>query len=133
VNPYPIRPHPPGDRQAAPKPPPAWGGAVLGYASAMTLTLELPPETEARLRRAADREGQTLAAWVRTLAEAEAGRQRALDDDACARCQRQELTQGEAASLLGLTRAAFLRELGARGLSPFQYNAAPVLAEAGLA
>ncbi len=94
----------------------------------MTLTLELPPETEARLRRAADREGQTLAAWVRTLAEAEAGRQRALDDDACARCQRQE-----PASLLGLTRAAFLRELGARGLSPFQYNAAPVLAEAGLA
>ncbi len=99
----------------------------------MTLTLELPPETEARLRRAADREGQTLAAWVRTLAEAEAERQGSSDEDACTRYQRQELTHGEAASLLGVTRAGFLAEIGRRGVSPFQYAATQVLAEAGLA
>lgn len=43
-----------------------------------------------------------------------------------------ELTHGQSARAMGLSRAAFLDELGWRGLSPFQYNADEVLAEAGL-
>lgn len=43
-----------------------------------------------------------------------------------------ELTHGQSARAMGLSRAAFLDELGRCGLSPFQYDAAEVLAEAGL-
>ncbi|MDQ2800334.1 MAG: UPF0175 family protein [Armatimonadota bacterium] len=98
----------------------------------MTITLDLPPDTESRLRRSANRQGQTLGEFLRLLAEAEARRQRESEEDVFARYERRELTHGEAASLLGLTRADFLRELGRRGLSPFQYDATEVLAEAGL-
>ncbi len=98
----------------------------------MTLTLELPPETETRLRRSAAREGRTLADYVRLLAEAEGRRLREREDEVFARYERRELTHGEAAALLGLTRADFLGELGRRGLSPFQYEADAVLSEAGL-
>lgn len=104
----------------------------MWYPLTMTLTLELPPETETRLRRSAAREGRTLADYVRRLAEAEAQRQREREDEIFARYNRQELTHGEAASLLGLTRTDFLGELGRRGLSPFQYEAAQVLSEAGI-
>lgn len=43
-----------------------------------------------------------------------------------------ELTHGQSARAMGLSRAEFLDELGRRGLSPFQYDADEVLAEAGL-
>lgn len=43
-----------------------------------------------------------------------------------------ELTHGQSARAMGLSRADFLDELGQRGLSPFQYDADEVLAEAGL-
>lgn len=104
----------------------------MWYPIAMTLTLELPAETETRLRRSAAREGRTLADYVRSLAETEARRQREFEDDIFARYEGRELTHGEAASLLGVPRADFLAELGRRGLSVFQYDAAQVLSEAGL-
>ena len=108
----------------------------------MTVTLTLKPDTADRLRRHAARQGQTLADYLQTLADADAssdkdspnashqGLQKA--SEVFARYERHELTHGEAAALLGLTRAEFLNELGRRGLSPFQYGVAEVLAEAGL-
>lgn len=98
----------------------------------MTITLDLPLDTETRLLRTALREGQTLPEYMLSLAETEALRQQEWEDSVFLRYERHELTHGEAASLLGLTRADFLQELGHRGISPFQYSAAQVLAEAGL-
>ncbi|MCB1032427.1 MAG: UPF0175 family protein, partial [Acidobacteria bacterium] len=40
------------------------------------------------------------------------------------------LSQGRAAEVAGLSRAAFVDALGGFGVSPFQYSAAEVLAEA---
>src|SRR5262249_12307340 len=42
------------------------------------------------------------------------------------------LSQEQAASVAGLPRAAFLDALGRFGVSPFQYGADEILAEAGL-
>ena len=43
------------------------------------------------------------------------------------------VTQGQAAQMAGLSRAAFIEALGRHGVTPFQYdNAEELLAEAGL-
>ena len=94
------------------------------------MTLTLSPEIQVQLEAVAARRGlpleDTLAAVL-----AEAFQQEA-PDTVLARYARRELTHGEAARLLGLSRAALLEELARRNLSPFQYDAAEVLAEAGL-
>lgn len=43
------------------------------------------------------------------------------------------VSQGRAAELAGLSRAAFLEALAAAGVSPFQYTAEEALEEAGIA
>lgn len=104
----------------------------MWYLNGMTLTLELAPETERSLSRRAARQGRTLSDYLRLLAEAEAQQQRHQEQQVWDRYERRELTHGEAAAQLGLTRAEFLSEMGQYGLSPFQYDAAEVLSEAGL-
>lgn len=42
------------------------------------------------------------------------------------------LSQGRAAEVAGLSRAAFLEALGRFDVSPFQYGAEEILAEAGI-
>ncbi|MDQ2686268.1 MAG: UPF0175 family protein [Armatimonadota bacterium] len=72
----------------------------------MTLTLDIPPDTEAN---------KLLQAAI------------ALYDA-------QIVTQGQAAQMAGLTRAAFIEALGRAGVPVFHYDSAEeLLAEAGIA
>ena len=67
----------------------------------MTLTLDIPPDIEA-----AKRERLAVALYDARM-----------------------VSQGKAAQIAGLSRAAFIDALGRHGVSPFQYDADEVLAE----
>ncbi|MCC7495438.1 MAG: UPF0175 family protein [Fimbriimonadaceae bacterium] len=45
--------------------------------------------------------------------------------------ERQQVSQAKAAEIAGLSRAEFLDALGRYGVTPFQYTAAEIVAEAG--
>lgn len=95
------------------------------------LSIILPPELERALSEQARAQGTTP-----ELLALDSLRERFASPDGAdavlARYARRELTHGEAAALLGLSRAALLEELASHNLSAFQYDAAEVLSEAGL-
>lgn len=96
------------------------------------MTLTLPPELEHALSEQARAQNTTPERLALESLREHFTAAHADTNSVLARYARRELTHGEAARLLSVSRAALLEELAQRGISPFQYDAAKVLAEAGL-
>src|SRR5579864_5196884 len=101
---------------------------LKGRHKRMTLTIELDPEVEARLRTKAALRHLPFEEYVRNLVLAD--REPLPFPEVAELYARGEITQGEAALLAGMTRSDLLQALSAHGITPYQYeNAEELLKE----
>ena len=95
----------------------------------MSVTLDLAPEQEANLRLKAERQGQTLSVYLQSLAGLPSASDASLHV-AIALYNSRQLSQGQAATPAGGSRAEFIDALRRAGVPVLQYSPEEAIAEA---